>query len=232
MSLVQNEDTIKLVQNDSHPSVFQNNSINNITSNIKSNRTMSNLINERENKLGIKGEFDISKLSAPGHYNLTSDDNELSGSNTRFLFKNLYGETPLTFLFFSKDNIINIQNVIKMLVYKQMNYVIDNQSIIDLEIIMRSLFLAYSEHPLLIDEQMPDIQKQQLLVLYTNEVARLNDLVITTVVPLVCSQLQQYLVYLHDSSTNIEPIPRSVNVSNAGKRTYRSITNVLTGSSL
>lgn len=227
MSLIQNDDTIKLSQSDLHPSAFQNNAINNVTSNLQNNRTLISLTNERENKLNITGTFDISKLSAPGHYNFTSDDNELSGSNTRFLFKNLYGETPLTFLFFSKDNINNIQNIIKMMVYKQMNYIVDNQSVIDLEIVMRSIFLAYSEHPLLIDEKMPDAQKEALFVQYTKEVDRLNSLVINEVVPKICSQLQQYLVYLKDASTPIAPIPRSVNVNNAGQKTYRSITNIL-----
>lgn len=227
-------DNIPLIQTDFHPSVFQNNAINSVTSNIKHDRTMLSLTNERGNILGndTSKQFDISQLSKPGHYNLTIDDDKLSGSNTRHLFKNLYGETPLTFLFFSKDNTDNIQNVIRMLVYKQMNYTIDNQSVIDLQIVMRSIFLAYSEHPLLINENMAEKQKNELLILYTNETARLNELVIDTVVPKICSELQQYLSYLKDSATPIQPIPRSINVSSAGERAYRSITNVLTGNAL
>ena len=233
MTEIQKDDVaMDLIHNDFHPSVFQNNSVNNVKTNMQHDRTLIGLKEERENKLGFKGTFDISKLSAPGNYNFTSDDKMLSGSNTRHLLKNLYGETPLTFLFFSKDNINNIQNVIRMLVYKQMNYMIDNQSIIDLEIIMRSIFLAYSEHPLLIDEKMPEAQKKALLVLYTKEVTRLNDIVINEIVPKICSQLQQYLSYLKDSSTPIQPIPRSLNVSNAGTRTYRSITSTLLGTTL
>ena len=97
---------------------------------------------------------------------------------------------------------------------------------------MRSIFLSCSEHPLLIDETMPKEEINILLKLYTNEVARLNQLVIDTIVPLICSQLQQYISYLQDSSRGLQPIPRSINTSVTGTKQFRSITNILTGSSL
>ena len=55
----------------------------------------------------------VDKMVSPGSHILTIDDDGLSDSNTKYLFKNLYGETLLTSLFFSKLNILNIQNVIK-----------------------------------------------------------------------------------------------------------------------
>lgn len=222
-----------LINTDLHPSQFQNNSVNNVSNNIKETRTLVSLTNERKNIFGSKDtSTDISKLESPGSYDLTVNDKQLSGSNTRFLFKNLYGETPLTFLFFSEDNINNIQNLTKMLVYKQMNYVISNQNVTDLQIILRSVFLAYSEHPKLIDETMSKKEINMLLKLYTNEVARLNQLVIDTIVPKICSQVQQYLSYLKDANSPIQPIPRSLNTSISGTKQYRSITSTLLGTPL
>jgi len=157
---------MSLLNPDLHPSQFQNNSINNVSNNIKNTRTLDSLTNERKNVFGLKDSNDISKLESSGEYNFTTDDKQLSGSNTRFLFKNLYGETPLTFLFFSEDNIHNIQNVTKMSVFKQMNYVISDQNVTDLQIILRSIFLAYSEHPPLLDETMPKEQINILLKMY------------------------------------------------------------------
>jgi len=231
---------MSLVNPNLHPSQFQNNAVNDVSNNIKETRTLVGLTNERKNIFGLKGDkdkdnsqmVDISKLESPGTYAFTSDDQQLSGSNTRFLFKNLYGETPLTFLFFSEDNIHNIQNLTKMLVYKQMNYIISDQNVTDLQIVMRSIFLAYSEHPKLIDETMSKAEISFLLKQYTNEIARLNQLVISSIVPKVCSQVQQYLDYLRDSSSGLRTIPRSINTSISGTKAYRSITNILTGSSL
>jgi len=227
-----------LANPDMHPSQFQNNAINNVSNNIKQNRTLVSLTNERKNVFGLNSDqensqqIDISKLESPGTYAFTSDDAKVSGSNTRFLFKNLYGETPLTFLFFSEDNIRNIQNLTKMLVYKQMNNVISDQNVTDLQIVMRSIFLAYSEHPKLIDETMSKEEISVLLKQYTNEVDRLNQLVINSIVPDICSQVQAYLDYLRDSSSGLRTIPRAISTSISGTKSYRSITNILTGSSL
>lgn len=221
-----------LINPDLHPSQFQNNAINNVSNNIKETRTLVSLTNERKNVFGLKDDIDISKLESPGTYNLTPDDKKVSGSNTRFLFKNLYGETPLTFLFFSEDNINSIQNLAKMLVYKQMNYVISNQNVTDLQIVMRSTFLAFSEHPKLIDESMSKDEINYLLKMYTQEVARLNELIVNIIVPKICSQIQQYLDYLKCAGNPIQPIPRSINTSVAGTKNYRSITSTLLGTPL
>ena len=96
---------------------------NNIKENQK--RTLETVTKEREQVLNGP---DVDKLTSPGNYKFTIDDSKLSGSNTRFIFKNLYGETPLTFLFFSDKNFENIQNILKHEVYKKTGYTIDKQS--------------------------------------------------------------------------------------------------------
>lgn len=202
-----------------HPSQFENSR----SESIKSNLT------ERSKQIFSKN---LDKLSSPGKYNLTPNDDGLDISNTKNLFKNLYGETLLTFLFFSQDNINNIQKLIRMTVYKEMNKVIDDQSINDLMVIMRSIFLSYSEHPKLIDSSMSEKEKKHLLILYTNEVDRLNNLVINECVPLVSSQLQQYLTYLHDASSPLQVMEKPISTSVTGTKSFRSQTQILLGGNL
>jgi hypothetical protein len=215
---------------EAHPSVFIDTQ-DTVKQNVGNQRTLVSLTDERKNRIATSN---LDKLESPGAFKFFGEDGDtkLSGSNTRFLFRNLYGETLLTYLFFSDDNINNIQKLIKMLVYKEMNKVIDNQSIIDLQIIMRSIFLSYSLHPKLIDESMSPQEKKALLIQYTNEVDRLNQLVINETVPLICSQLQQYLTYLSDASSTrfIMDKPKSDSVK--GEKMYRSATNVLLGTPL
>lgn len=180
----------------------------------------------------IKIEGDVAQMKSPGKYNLTIDDNKISGSNTRHLFKNLWGETPLTFLFFSRTNIENIQDLIKMVIHKNTGYIVDNQSLNELMIVMRSIFLQYAAHPKLFDVKMSDTELKELRIKYTNEVARLNDIVINAIVPNVVSQMQQYIDYLRDASTQPYQSTTPQNSSVAGQREYRSITQVLLGSEL
>lgn len=207
-----------------HPSQFQFPD----HSNLKHNMTFENINTER------KQLFDttiVNNLKAQKSYPLTKNDDDLSCSNTRHLFKNI-SETPLTLLFFSDHNINNIQNLVKMQVYQKINHVISNQSTIEIEIAMRSIYLTYSEHPLLFTDNMSPETIAHLKTQYTEEVARLNNIVINTITPTICTQIQQYLDYLRDASSGLRTIPRAVNTSIAGERQYRSITNVLTGNSL
>jgi hypothetical protein len=206
-----------------HPSFYEHNT------NIKKDQNILNSVQERR-QMKLQN---IDTLVSPGKYKLTVDDSQLGESNTRFLFKNLYGETLLTKLFFSRENVKNIQNLIKFVVHREVEQVIDDQSVNELLIVMRSVFLEYSAHPPLIDETT--MNKQQIIILqkkYTNEVHRLNDLVINAIVPKLISQLQQYLDYLRDASTQPYTMDRPTSDSISGQRQYRSITQVLTGGEL
>jgi hypothetical protein len=189
-------------------------------------RTLLTITEERSKRLS---STKVDELKSPGKYNLTPDDKQISGSNTRFLFKNLYGETPLTFLFFSDKNIKNIQNLVKFNVHKQINYIIDDQSANELMIIMRSIFLEYSAHPPLIDEKMSEKKRQVLFTKYTNEVDRLNKIVVHEIVPKIVSQIQQYVDYLRDASQQPYYMDKPKNESVKGQKQYRSITQVLAG---
>lgn len=214
---------------DSHPTFFQDVNIN-AKENLKNERTLLSVTTDRESKLVTS---DLGKLESPGNFNFTKhNDIELTGSNTRHLFRNLYGETPLTFLFFSKQNINNIQNVIKHLIYKELSQVIDNQNVRELMIIMRSIFLEYHRHPKLLTPNMSDIEQTKLKKQYTDEVTRLNELVINDSVPRIISQLQQYMDYLKDCSTQRSIMEKPQNTSVTGTRNVRSATNVWLGTTL
>ena len=205
-----------------HPSIFE------ISSNDKplDKRTLQSITKQRGQRLTSET---IEKMISPGSFNFTTNDNKVSGSNTRYLFKNLYGETPLTFLFFSDKNIENIQNILRYNVYKETKYIIDNQSTNELMIIMRSLFLEYRAHPKLLDESMSDDEKRQLLEKYTIEVARLNKIVVDAILPKVVSQIQQYVDYLRDAGKQPYQMDNPKNESVQGMKQYRSATQVLFG---
>ena len=192
-------------------------------------RTLQEIRKQRGQRL-TKSKID--ELVSPGSYNFNTNDDNLSGSNTRHLFKNLYGETLLTFLFFSKKNIDNIQDILKYVVHRETGYIIDNQSVNELLIVMRALFLEYSLHPKLITEEMSPKERNELLQKYTAEVARLNMIIVNQVVPKIISQIQQYVDYLRDASEQPYYMDKPKNDSVKGQKQYRSTTQVLTGGDL
>jgi hypothetical protein len=192
-------------------------------------RTLQEIRKQRGQRL-TKSKID--DLVAPGSYKFNTNEDSLSGSNTRHLFKNLYGETLLTFLFFSKKNIDNIQDILKYVVHRETGYIIDNQSVNELLIVMRALFLEYSLHPKLITEEMSPKERNELLQKYTAEVARLNMIIVNQVVPKIISQIQQYVDYLRDASEQPYYMDKPKNDSVKGQKQYRSTTQVLTGGDL
>lgn len=189
-------------------------------------RTLQSIRQQRGQRLTKEK---VSDLISPGSFDMNTNENQVSGSNTRFLFKNLYGETLLTFLFFSKQNIENIQNVVKFIVNREIGYVIDNQSTTELLIIMRAIFLEYSFHPKLLTENMSDKERQSLLKKYTQEVSRLNTILINQIIPKIVSQIQQYVDYLRDASQQPYQMNSPENDSVQGQKQYRSTTQVLLG---
>lgn len=218
----------KLVKEDSP--VFQQQIFETSNADIPTDtRTLQEISKERGQRLT---KSNLGDLVSPGSYKFNTNEEYVSGSNTRHLFKNLYGETLLTFLFFSKKNIDNIQDILKFVVHRETSYIIDNQSVNELLIIMRALFLEYSLHPKLITEEMSEKERSELLKKYTAEVARLNMIVINQVVPKIISQIQQYVDYLRDASEQPYYMDKPKNDSVKGQKQYRSTTQVLAGGDL
>lgn len=116
-------------------------------------------------------------------------------------------ETLLSQSFFSSKNIQMIQNGIRKGVYDASNgtFIIDNQSELNLLIIMRSIFFQEAKH-------LPDFIPEQVL--------ELNRKVISECIPRIMTNVKQYNQYLIDRSVPMMPLEQPRNVSVKGTKTY------------
>jgi len=131
-----------------------------------------------------------------------------------FQVQSLYGiqeTTHLNQLFFSRKNMDIIQNQIRHSVYLKTDrkHIIDRQSDIELEIVMRSIYLQHSPN---LDYKLKE------------QIQYLNGLVIEWSVETIIPQVQQYLGYLKEIEYYPMPIDLPVNLSSKGTRTLRSVT--------
>jgi hypothetical protein len=109
---------------------------------------------------------------------------------------NVWENNVLAQVYFSADNIQIVQNAIRKGVYDLSNskYIIPNQNIDSLKIIMRSIYLQNAEHhPNNITEQ----------------VEKLNTLVLNYAIPYVYNEVIFYMKYLEDQSTLVMPFARN-----------------------
>lgn len=145
------------------------------------------------------------------------DMNMIEGNkpNNNFQVESLYGiqeTSKLNQLFFSKKNMDIIQNNIRYTVYNKTNkkHIIDKQSDIELQIIMRSMYLQHS----------PNLEYN-----YKEQLEYLNKLVSDWCVEKIIPQLEQYIGYLKEVEYMPMPIDLPVNLSSKGSRTLRSVTS-------
>jgi hypothetical protein len=145
------------------------------------------------------------------------DMNMIEGNkpNNNFQVESLYGiqeTSKLNQLYFSKKNMDIIQNNIRYTVYNKTNkkHIIDKQSDIELQIIMRSMYLQHS----------PNLEYN-----YKEQLEYLNKLVVDWCVEKIIPQLEQYIGYLKEVEYMPLPIDLPVNLSSKGSRTLRSVTS-------
>ena len=116
--------------------------------------------------------------------------------------------------FFSEENIKRIQRKIRSEILRrtkgEFNLVVD-QNLNDVIVSMRYVYTEYSH-------DLPDKIIRQ--------VKKLNKLTIEYIIPDMISNLKQYYGYIKDISSPIKPIPRPINVNNAGRNTLPSVTTV------
>ena len=120
--------------------------------------------------------------------------------------KHIQTETKLSKQYFSKENIDYLQNKIIETVYKKSNnkYKLGRQSDVQLEIIMRSIYLSYSKNmDCNIDEQ----------------IKVLNDKVLDYSCNSIMSEIIQYVGYIDDISAPIKNMDYPTNVSTSGEKT-------------
>lgn len=105
----------------------------------------------------------------------------------------LWDDTTLSTLFFSKKNIIILQNGIRAGVYQKSNgqYTVGEQDCDALKIIMRSVFLQNSANK--VDH-------------ITEQISALNSLVLKYAIHQVYSEAQGYVKYLYDASNMYTPM--------------------------
>jgi|APGre2960657404_1045060.scaffolds.fasta_scaffold01223_11 hypothetical protein len=122
--------------------------------------------------------------------------------------------------FFSRSNILEIQKLIRYQVYlnSKNKYIIGDQSETELIIIMKSIYLRYSKMP-------------KDYSCYAKEISRLNEIIVSRVIPGIINNIEQYIGYIKDSSSAPELLERSKNDSSAGTKEPRSFSDILFGDS-
>jgi hypothetical protein len=131
-----------------------------------------------------------------------------------FQVEALYGiqeTSTLNHLFFSKKNMDIIQNMIRYNVYikSENRFIIDRQSDIELEIVMRGIYLQYS----------PNLQTN-----IKEQIQYLDKLVTDYAVEQIIPEVEQYFGYMKEIEYMPEPIDLPVNLSSKGTRSLRSVT--------
>jgi len=134
----------------------------------------------------------------PGSRSMGCADDILSG---------VLEETLLSKYFFSDDNVMNIQKLIKYEFHKEKNRKIDNQSNIILLTIMRGIYLKYSNSA---DKTLERIKLQ---------IQNLNGLVVQYSLGKIFSNYEMHQHYLNDKSRL--PLPMEIPEANY-KNNYTS----------
>lgn len=115
-------------------------------------------------------------------------------------------KTSLSEAFFSQQNATIIQNEIKRQVYNKSQpkgYVIDDQSVDELKIIMRAIYYQFARN---LPTDIP------------GQIADLNKRVADWSVPHILSAVDHYVYYLKDIDTMPVPLARPVHLSRSGSK--------------
>ena len=137
-----------------------------------------------------------------GFQYLTKTETSFAGD----MLRGNWDHTALSDAFFTRTNADRIQAEIRKEVYRMsgpQKYVIDDQDVDELKMIMRAMYLQYSKN------NTNNIQGQ---------LQELNDLVIKWAVPRIMSEIEQYNYYLNDISHLPIPLEQPMSMSTAGTK--------------
>lgn len=125
--------------------------------------------------------------------------------------KHIQVKTKLSLVFFSEVNIKRVQDMIRYNVWLKSDkqFVIGPQSNIELEIIMRAIYLQHAKN---LDCKIAE------------QVQELDDMVVNHCVPKIINEVIQYQGYLRQLEYLPIPEDRPVNMSSKGTKTLRSVT--------
>ena len=144
-----------------------------------------------------------SPLSVPGFTPDTSVEKDFQND----MLRGNWETSPVSELYFSAENVEQIQQRIRREVYDRSmpkGYVIDKQSVDELKIIMRAIYLQYARN-------LPND--------VAGQVADLNTKVCDWAVPHILSAVDHYFYYINDISHLPVPLAHSQHLSSAGTRT-------------
>jgi len=146
-------------------------------------------------------------MKANGRINLIDAPNSMSlhdrnlSTKPKSFFDAMTGnweDTPLSLAFFSAENQQILQNGLRAGVYNMsgQRFSIAPQSFQEIKIIMRAIFLQEA------------LNAPGNL---TAQIATLNQMVLSLIVPQVYNEVKGYLVYIRDASTLVVPLSTPVN---------------------
>jgi hypothetical protein len=116
-------------------------------------------------------------------------------------------QNALSHAYFSVANMSRVQHMIRRAVYErsgERRWEIDDQSIDELKIIMRAMYLQYARNSL-----SESVESQ---------VAELNSIVLEWCVPRIMSEITSYMMYLNDITAMPVPMAHPVSMSSAGTK--------------
>jgi hypothetical protein len=144
------------------------------------------------------GRVDIINADNKIHHLFTNNNNVLS--SYKGALKGTLEESLLSKCFFCKDNIQIIQNAIRFGVYKKSHnkYVIKEQDVDTIKIIMRSIYLQNSKN-----------QPHHI----TEQIKELNDMVSQYCIDKIYGEAEGYIKYKRDVSTMSVPLSLPVSSS-------------------
>jgi hypothetical protein len=140
---------------------------------------------------------------AKGGFGYRTQVDKDAGEN---LLRGNWSQNTLSKSFFSPENISALQNTIRHGVFKSSGdkkWLIDEQSVDELQIVMRSIYLQYAKN---LETNIP------------KQIQDLNILVIDWCVPHILSELSMYHYYLDDISHLPVPLSHPVTMTSAGTK--------------
>lgn len=191
------------------PSSFQNNNYFNLESGL-------NLINNNFIKPEIPVDSVYSKPNQQYKEYKITENNKMKRNYAYRVLTGIQQVSLFSLLFFSNENIQEIQRLIKYNVYKIGNFRIDNQDETELVLIMRGNYLEFSKIP----------QKQED---YTTEIARLNEIVVEQSIRTILSEITQQQKYLYDIENRPYIESYGVNDSVTGNKQVRDVSDIIFG---
>ena len=153
-------------------------------------------------RVNLRGGSSTGVPDAAGFRHTTETEISFAGD----MLRGNWEHTPLSDAFFTRKNAEGIQQRIKSEVYRisgPKKYVIDNQDVDELKMIMRAMYLQYAKNnPFHVEGQIRE----------------LNDMVVQWAAPRILSEIQQYNYYLNDISHLPVPMEQPVSMSSAGTK--------------